>query len=237
VCQKRLGLPSSRVVKKPLLTEKMVRKRLMFCRKHHDWTEEEWETRMFSDESLFRLINLRAQKVRLPTAMNCYKRKYMVKNVKHSASVMIWGCFSGKGGKGSLYFLPPKATMNGEHYMRVLEEKLIPWMGFHSATKFLKEEASCHSTKMMMALLKEKNIAVMDWLGNSQDLNPIENVWSIMKAKPKRDPSISSLPLLIRAIKMIWVKDLPVTLFKKLTHSMPKRMRMYIKNKGQMTKY
>ncbi len=50
---------------------------------------------------------------------------------------MIWGCFSGKGGRGSLYFLPPKATMNGERYMGVLEEKLIPWMGFHGATKFL----------------------------------------------------------------------------------------------------
>jgi hypothetical protein len=127
--------------------------------------------------------------------------------------------------------------MNVEHYTGVLEDKLIPWMGFHSATKFLQEEASCHTTKMMMAFLKEKNIAVMDWQGNSQDLIPIENVWSIMKAKLKRDSSISSLPLLIRAIKMIWVKDLPVTLFKKLIHFMPKRMRMYIKNKGQMTKY
>lgn len=100
VCQKRLCLPSRCAAKKPLLTEKMVRKRLAFCRKHRNWTEKEWETVMFSDESMFRLINPRAQKVRRPTAMNRYKQKYVVKNVKHPASVMIWGCFSGKGGQG-----------------------------------------------------------------------------------------------------------------------------------------
>jgi hypothetical protein len=83
----------------------------------------------------------------------------------------------------------------------------------------------------VMALLKENNITVMDWPGNSSDLVPIENVWSIMKAKLKRDlSSISSLPLLIRVIKMMWVKDLSVTLFKKLAHSMPKRIRMCIEN-------
>jgi hypothetical protein len=37
-----------------------------------------------------------------------YKQKYVVVNVKHSDSVMVWGCFSGIGGRGSLYFLPPR---------------------------------------------------------------------------------------------------------------------------------
>ncbi len=60
---------------------------------------------MFSDESTFRLVNPRAQRAR---QTNHYKQKYVVVNVKHSASVMVWGCFSGIGGRGSLYFLPPR---------------------------------------------------------------------------------------------------------------------------------
>jgi hypothetical protein len=52
---------------------------------------------MFSEESTFRLINLRAQKVQRPTLTNCYKQRYVV-IVKHSASIIVWGCFSSQGG-------------------------------------------------------------------------------------------------------------------------------------------
>ncbi len=62
---------------------------------------------MFSDESTFRLVNPRSMKVRRPSTMSRDKQKYVVTNVKHSPSVMVWGCFSGKKGRGSLFFRPP----------------------------------------------------------------------------------------------------------------------------------
>jgi hypothetical protein len=70
--------------------------------------------------------------------------------------------------------------------MKVLEEKLFPWIERQGATKFLQEGAHCHTSKKLMALLKEKKVSVMDWLGNSPDLNPTENLWAIMKARLKR---------------------------------------------------
>jgi hypothetical protein len=45
---------------------------------------------------------------------NRNNQRYTIRNVKHPASIMVWGCFSGKGGRGSLYFLPPKVTMNSD---------------------------------------------------------------------------------------------------------------------------
>ena len=69
---------------------------------------------MFSDESMFMLVNPRAQKVRRPSSVSWYLSKYTVKTVKHPASVMIWGCFSGRGGRGSLFFLPKNETMNAD---------------------------------------------------------------------------------------------------------------------------
>jgi hypothetical protein len=237
VCQKRLGMPSRCAAKKPLLTEKMVRKGIAFCKKHRAWTETDWENVMFSGESTFRLVNPRSMKVRRPSTMSRYKQKFVVTNVKHSPSVMVWGCFSGKKGRGSLFFLPPKTTMNSQMYMSVLREKLFPWMEMHGVTRFLQDGAPCHTSKLSMALLRQQNFSVMDWPGNSPDLNPIENIWSIMKGKLKRDHAITSLPKLERAIKMMWVKDLPVSLFKKLAHSMPRRIQLCLENKGQMTKY
>ncbi len=78
---------------------------------------------------------------------------------------------------------------------------------------------------------------MMDWPGNSLYLNPIENLWAIMKSRLKKLPNITSLPLLIKAIKMMWTRDLPIALMKKLAHSMPARLKMCLKNKHQMKKY
>jgi hypothetical protein len=46
MCQKRLGLPRC-AAKKPLLTAKMVKKRLAFCKKHQSSMEKDWESVMF----------------------------------------------------------------------------------------------------------------------------------------------------------------------------------------------
>ncbi len=37
--------------------------------------------------------------------MSRNKQCYTVTSVKHSPSVMVWGCFSGQKGRGDLYFL------------------------------------------------------------------------------------------------------------------------------------
>ncbi len=47
----------------------------------------------------------------------------------------------------------------------------------------------------------------MDWPGNYLDLNPIENCWGYLKSKLKNERAVTSLPKLIKAIKMMRVKD------------------------------
>ena len=135
-----------------------------------------------------------------------------------------------------MYLLPPKTTMNSVRYMEVLRSHLLPWMPRLGATKFLQDGAPCQTSKKVKAFLKESNVSVMDWPGNSLCLNPIKNLWAIMKSRLKKLPNITSLPLLIKAIKMMWPRDLPISLMKKLAHTMPARLKMCLKNKRQMTK-
>ena len=99
-----LGLPAYRAAKKPLLTPAMKRKRLNFCKTYGGFSEEDWSKVVFSDESCFYVTRSAGKRVRRPRGSNRYESKYTVKTVKHPAYVMVWGCFSGAGGRGNFIF-------------------------------------------------------------------------------------------------------------------------------------
>ena len=50
------GLVSRRAEKKPLLSRKNIRDRLIFCKRYRDWIAEDWGKVIFSGESPFRLF-------------------------------------------------------------------------------------------------------------------------------------------------------------------------------------
>ncbi len=74
-----LKIPSRRAAKKPLLTEKIKRKRLAFAKKYRSWIESDWAGMIYSDESTFRLVNPRSVMVLRSSGISRYKEKYTVK--------------------------------------------------------------------------------------------------------------------------------------------------------------
>jgi hypothetical protein len=79
--------------------------------------------------------------------------------------------------------------------------------------------------------LLDKPFQVMDWPGNSLDLNPIKNAWTYMKNK-LNDQDISSVPKLKEAITKMWTMEISVEYLRSLSDSMPRRMEEVIKNGG-----
>jgi hypothetical protein len=149
----RLGLPSCCAAKKVSAYGQDGQKTAQFLLNE---SEMDWETVMFNDESTFCLINPKVQKVRRSSLTSRYKQRYTIRNVKHLASVMVWGCFSGLGGRGSPYFLTPKVTMNSNRYIAMLKDKLLFWMTHHRAKHFLPDGAPCHTSREeVMAFLKK----------------------------------------------------------------------------------
>jgi len=53
--------------------------------------------------------------------------------------------------------------------------------------------------------LSDNNIAVLKWPGNSPDLNPIENLWAIIK-KERQKYDCTTTTKLIGAIISIWYR-------------------------------
>ena len=235
--RKDLGLPSFTASKKPLLTDRMRKKRMDFCKKYASWTEEQWQNVVFSDEACLYLIPSVSKKVRRPRGSNRFAEKYTVKTVKHSPYVMVWGCFSGAGGRGGLYFLPKSTTMNGERYCEVLKDHLMPFKEILRMEVFMHDGAPCHKGLKTRKFLADNHVEVLDWPGNSPDLNPIENAWSYMKRHLRGLQEITSIAKLMDAIKKVWLMELDKDYFKCLASSMPKRINYVLKHKGAMSKY
>ncbi len=230
-----LGFKARRPVHKPLLTEKMRKKRLQFCRNHADWTAEKWSTVMFSDESMFRQFGNFNTTVRRPSGSSAYSPQYVVPTVKHAPSVMVWGAFSAKGQAG-LFFLEKNTTMNADCYINVLDNHLLQFMEIQGCAIFQQDGAPAHKAKKVGEWLRGHNITLLDWPGNSPDLNPIENLWAVMKKKVA-EKNCSSMEELKSQLKMTWVTDISVELCQNLAMSMPRRIKAVLDNKGYNTKY
>ncbi|XP_042217888.1 uncharacterized protein LOC121863330 [Homarus americanus] len=88
----------------PLLSAKNVWDRIAFSKKYKDWTLEDWEQVLWSDESTFVVSSgCRSKRVRRPKGSDPNDPRYTAKVVKHAPSVMVWGCFA-FGGVGNLVF-------------------------------------------------------------------------------------------------------------------------------------
>jgi transposase len=177
-----LRMCTRKPVKKPMLTAAHRQKRLAFCRQFHHWQVSDWKRVMFSDESSFRQFNDVKLFVRRPINSNPLDRRYTTKCVKHSPSVMAWGCFS-YSGTGSIMFLDKGVTMNAQRYIEVLQHQLLPSMANHGCTVFQQDLAPCHTARIVKTWFQHKNLNVLPWPANSPDINPIENLWQIVKVK------------------------------------------------------
>ena len=121
ICVKA-GYRAHQAAKEPMLTERMRAARMQFAVNHLHWTPDMWMKVMFSDESTFLLARGGGKKmVQRRSGSDRYTKEYVIKTVKHSASVMIWGAFDEFRGCAGLLFFPKVETMKVVRYIRTLE--------------------------------------------------------------------------------------------------------------------
>ena len=102
---------------------------------------------------------------------------------------------------------------------------------------WLDDGAKYHTSKTTTAYRKSMGIERMDWPAQSPDLNPIENIWHLMKMRIlKQRHRITTKEEMKRVLLEEWNK-IPLKYIRKLISDMSKRREEIIKNRGGSTHY
>jgi transposase len=147
---------------------------------------------------------------------------------KYPPKINIWACFCWDN-RGPIEVF--KENMNSDKYIEILENKLIPFINeSNNDLIYQHDNDSKHTSTKTKKFLKKTKISVLEWPSCSPDLNPIENLWKILKERVSKRQSKNENEFANNIVDE-WNK-IDMNILKSLINSMPNRIREVIKNKG-----
>lgn len=232
---------------RPKLKPEHVAKRLRWALERKDWTAEDFEGVVWSDEcSVERGSDPRQIWVFQEPAEKWLEECIRPKPKAREISVMVGGCFWGRN-RGPLVCLDRSITKTV--YLRLLRRYLIPVLCMVQDTLgnpcFQPDNAPVHKAEVVMNWFERMNITVEDHPPYSPDLNPIEHIWVELKRRLHQQyPGIADTRGGPKAVKkrlrevlpLVW-ETIPPEFFEKLWRSMPHRVAAVIEAKGWYTRY
>lgn len=159
---------------------------------------------------------------------------------------MFWAAF-GWGIRTDLVVMrgdpnAPRQGVTAARYREVLEEYLPTILDFDSI--FMQDNAPIHKARTVQQWFRDMGIELVVWPPYSPDLNPIENLWKLLKAKIiELRPELTVMKdndttqqLLIETAQEAWglLED---QLLNKLAEGMQKRVDAVKAANGWYTKY
>lgn len=102
---------------------------------------------------------------------------------------------------------------------------------------FMQHGAPCLTAKSVLSAFRDFGIPLLPWPGNSPDLNPIDNVWSVLKSIVYVSPN-ATVAILKANIQKVWTEHSRLQgTVRACIDSMPKWIEAVIRAKGGLTKY
>jgi transposase len=231
--RKELGFKFGPPITTFFLTETQVEARLKWAQKEivH---QRDWDRVLFTDESYFVLGEDHRYLWRRPGEcgpdVQAPKKKYNTK-------VLVFGGFCATF--KTLLIVMESGTVTSVVYIRdcLGGSQLITGMDLAFGPNqwtLMQDGASAHTSRLTMQFLEDMHVHVLeDWPSGSPDLNPIENLWAIMKHRVS-EVNPQTVEQLKEVIIGVW-NGITQGEMQRLAHSMPSRLWSVIHAEGRAT--
>ncbi|GFU67227.1 transposable element Tcb2 transposase [Trichonephila clavipes] len=227
------GLHARRPVVCVPLNGRQRRNRLCWAREHVSWTQQQWASVLFTDESRFtmesdsgRLLIWREQRTRYHQSNTVERHSY------RGGEILVWAGIS-LGGHTDLHVFDG-GTVTG---LRYRDEFLDPYVRPYAAAIgndfiLMDDNARPHRARIVEEYLEDHGLERMEWPARSPDLNPIEHLWDYLgREVAALNPPPRYLHELKQGLLCVW-SSLPIPVSDNLIHSMGNRCRQCIQVRG-----
>jgi predicted transcriptional regulator len=219
------------------LTDEHKRKRLSFAEGYQRWTKDDWCRVAFADVKTFLGEGRSGQRfVRRPVgeAMN---PRYSVAHKPHPVGVPAWGCFTAHGPGYMAMF---EGSLEAAGLRDIFRDYLLPTVKEHfgeGADWWLlhDNDPGRHHSRVLRTWMHNNYVRPLDFPPYSPDLNPIENLWADMD-KRMQDKLADTKEEMEEVVQQVWAET-TVKQCRKLTRSMPHRIKQVIERRGAYTDY
>ena len=206
--KKDLGIKSRAIRTVNRVTQKQM-SRLERCKKMQNWlknSKNAGKVILFSDEKLFCLdpvLNRRNDRYLSDQKVeNVPSHIKFVPKTKHSQKVMVLGVVGSDGKKCPIVFIDQNEKVNGEKYIQVMKDHVIPWIKANyprDSYVWQQDGAPAHTAIRTQQILQKEldDVWTKDfWPPSSPDLNPLDySIWAHLEreACPTTHPNLNSL--------------------------------------------